>query len=62
MFHGRFTVSGLVWANRVTGVVMLVFAGLLLALGGLYWLICDGDRRCAHTASHPDAPGPGKSQ
>jgi threonine/homoserine/homoserine lactone efflux protein len=26
MFHGRFTVSGLVWANRITGVVMLVFA------------------------------------
>jgi threonine/homoserine/homoserine lactone efflux protein len=26
MFHGRFTVSGLVWANRITGIVMLVFA------------------------------------
>jgi hypothetical protein len=24
---------------------MLGFGGLLLALGGLYWLISDGDRR-----------------
>jgi uncharacterized membrane protein (DUF373 family) len=24
---------------------LLGFGGLLLALGGLYWLICDGDRR-----------------
>jgi uncharacterized membrane protein (DUF373 family) len=42
---------------------LLGFAGLLLALGGLYWLICDGDRRRAHAASQelPDAPGPGKS-
>ena len=30
MFHGRFTVSGLVWANRITGVVMLVFAAVVL--------------------------------
>jgi len=30
MFHGRFTVSGLVWANRITGVVMLVFAAAVL--------------------------------
>jgi threonine/homoserine/homoserine lactone efflux protein len=30
MFHGRFTVSGLVWANRVTGVIMLVFAAVVL--------------------------------
>jgi uncharacterized membrane protein (DUF373 family) len=27
--------------------VLLGFGGLLLALGGLYWLICDGDRRQA---------------
>jgi uncharacterized membrane protein (DUF373 family) len=30
---------------------LLGFAGLLLALGGLYWLISDGDRRHARTAS-----------
>jgi threonine/homoserine/homoserine lactone efflux protein len=30
MFHGRFTVSGLVWANRITGVVMLVFAAAVM--------------------------------
>ena len=42
---------------------LLGFGGLLLALGGLYWLICDGDRRRAHAASHesPDAAEPGKS-
>jgi uncharacterized membrane protein (DUF373 family) len=36
---------------------LLGFGGLLLALGGLYWLICDGDRRRAHAAAHeaPDA-------
>ena len=27
---------------------LLGFGGLLLALGALYWLICDGDRRRAH--------------
>ena len=27
---------------------LLGFGGLLLALGGLYWLISDGDRRRAH--------------
>jgi uncharacterized membrane protein (DUF373 family) len=30
---------------------LLGFAGLLLALGGLYWLISDGDRRHTRTAS-----------
>jgi threonine/homoserine/homoserine lactone efflux protein len=30
MFHGRFTVSGLVWANRITGIVMLIFAAAVL--------------------------------
>ena len=30
---------------------VLGFAGLLLALGGLYWLISDGDRRHARAAS-----------
>lgn len=29
MFHGRFTVSGLIWANRITGIVMLVFAAIV---------------------------------
>ena len=40
---------------------LLGFGGLLLALGGLYWLICDGDRRRAHAAAHalPDVAGPG---
>jgi len=36
---------------------LLGFGGLLLALGALYWLICDGDRRRAHAAEHPDATG-----
>ena len=42
---------------------LLGFGGLLLALGGLYWLICDGDRRRAHAASHkaPEAAGPSRS-
>jgi len=31
---------------------LLGFGGLLLALGALYWLICDGDRRRAHAAAH----------
>ena len=36
---------------------LLGFGGLLLALGGLYWLISDGDRRSARAAAHepPDA-------
>jgi uncharacterized membrane protein (DUF373 family) len=40
---------------------LLGYGGLLLALGGLYWLISDGDRRRARAASHalPDAAGPG---
>jgi uncharacterized membrane protein (DUF373 family) len=31
---------------------LLGFAGLLLALGALYWLICDGDRRRARATAH----------
>jgi uncharacterized membrane protein (DUF373 family) len=31
---------------------LLGFGGLLLALGALYWLICDGDRRRARTTAH----------
>ena len=36
---------------------LLGFGGLLLALGALYWLICDGDRRRARAAALelPDA-------
>lgn len=30
MFHGRFTVSGLHWANRISGIVMLVFAAVVM--------------------------------
>jgi uncharacterized membrane protein (DUF373 family) len=30
---------------------LLGFGGLLLALGALYWLICDGDRRRAHATA-----------
>src|SRR5258708_21915189 len=39
---------------------LLGFGGLLLALGALYWLICDRDRRRAHAdaQAHPDAPSP----
>jgi uncharacterized membrane protein (DUF373 family) len=33
--------------------MLLGYGGLLLALGGLYWLISDGDRRCAPAAA-PD--------
>jgi uncharacterized membrane protein (DUF373 family) len=35
---------------------LLGFGGLLLALGGLYWLICDGDRRRANAAADAEAP------
>jgi uncharacterized membrane protein (DUF373 family) len=35
---------------------LLGFGGLLLALGALYWLICDGDRRRAHATTH-ESPG-----
>ena len=42
---------------------LLGYGGLLLALGGLYWLISDGDRRRAHAAASaddmPDTAGPG---
>ena len=31
--------------------VLLGFGGLLLALGGLYWLLSDADRRRAQSAS-----------
>ncbi len=37
MFHGRFTVSGLLWANRITGVVMLIFAAAVLVEVGRLW-------------------------
>jgi threonine/homoserine/homoserine lactone efflux protein len=37
MFHGRFTVSGLMWANRITGIVMLVFAAVVLVEVGRTW-------------------------
>ncbi len=30
MFHGRFTETGLMWANRVTGIIMLAFAAVVL--------------------------------
>jgi uncharacterized membrane protein (DUF373 family) len=36
---------------------LLGYGGLLLALGGVYWLISDGDRRCAPATS----PGPAES-
>jgi uncharacterized membrane protein (DUF373 family) len=41
---------------------LLGFGGLLLALGALYWLICDGDRRraTADASELPGASGPGK--
>ena len=35
---------------------LLGFGGLLLALGGLYWLIADGDRRCAHADGEAHDP------
>jgi uncharacterized membrane protein (DUF373 family) len=35
---------------------LLGYGGLLLALGGLYWLISDGDRRRARAYSH-EQPG-----
>ncbi|HEY6620884.1 MAG TPA: phosphate-starvation-inducible PsiE family protein [Steroidobacteraceae bacterium] len=31
--------------TAMTAQTLFGFGGLLLALGGLYWLICDGDRR-----------------
>jgi uncharacterized membrane protein (DUF373 family) len=37
---------------------LLGYGGLLLALGGLYWLISDGDRRCAPTHALPDTVAP----
>jgi uncharacterized membrane protein (DUF373 family) len=42
---------------------LLAFGGLLLALGGLYWLICDGDRRRSRATARAaqDSTGPGKS-
>ncbi len=41
---------------------LLGYGGLLLALGGLYWLISDGDRRHALSAAREgsDATAPGK--
>jgi uncharacterized membrane protein (DUF373 family) len=40
---------------------LLGYGGLLLALGGLYWLISDGDRRRARAVSHEQPDGEGKS-
>jgi uncharacterized membrane protein (DUF373 family) len=42
---------------------LLGYGGLLLALGALYWLISDGDRRRALAAEPegPSAAAPGKS-
>jgi uncharacterized membrane protein (DUF373 family) len=42
---------------------MVGFSGLLLSLGGLYWLISDGDRRRLRAASRAsrDAAGPDHS-
>ncbi len=37
--------------------VLLGFGGLLLALGGLYWLLSDADRRRAQSASQEQRPG-----
>src|ERR1700730_6642432 len=39
---------------------LLGYGGLLLALGGLYWLISDGDRRCIPTHELPDTVEPGR--
>lgn len=36
---------------------LLGFGGLLLALGGLYWLLSDADRRRAQSASQEQRPG-----
>jgi uncharacterized membrane protein (DUF373 family) len=41
---------------------LLGFGGLLLALGGLYWLICDGDRRRAQAASRELTQAPGTAR
>jgi len=43
---------------------MLGFSGLLLSLGGLYWLISDGDRRLFSAASSasPDTAGADQSR
>lgn len=37
LFHGRFTETGLMWANRVAGVIMLVFAAIVLVEVGRMW-------------------------
>jgi hypothetical protein len=36
---------------------LLGFGGLFLALGGLYWLLSDADRRRAQSASQEQRPG-----
>jgi threonine/homoserine/homoserine lactone efflux protein len=38
MFRGRFTVTGLIWANRITGIVMLAFAAMVLVEVGRLWV------------------------
>ena len=40
---------------------LLGFGGLLLALGGLYWLISDGDRRRAQAIMHEPPNDAGRS-
>jgi uncharacterized membrane protein (DUF373 family) len=40
---------------------LLGFGGILLALGGLYWLISDGDRRRAQATAH-EAPATDATQ
>jgi hypothetical protein len=39
---------------------LLGFGGLLLALGALYWLICDGDRRRAAARESSEGAEAGK--
>lgn len=38
MFHGRFTVTGLLWANRIAGIVMLAFAAVVTVECVRIWL------------------------
>lgn len=38
LFHGRFTETGLMWANRITGIVMLAFAAIVLVEVVRLWI------------------------
>jgi threonine/homoserine/homoserine lactone efflux protein len=38
MFHGRFTEFGLLWANRVTGIIILCFAAAVMVEVARLWL------------------------